>query len=299
MNNQQDAKKVATRVSVVGMVGNVALTLFKLFAGLISHSGAMISDAVHSASDVFSGIIVIVGVRLSARDSDSSHPYGHERFECVAEIILAVVLFLAGGAIGIEALKSIITGAYAELTFRNPLALIAAITSIVVKEAMFWYTKINANRINSPSLSAEAWHHRSDALSSVGALIGIGGAALGFPVLEPIASIVICLFILKVAFDVFKDAVDRMVDHSCDEETEAQIKTCAAGIDGVECIDLLRTRVFGNKIYVDIEIGVDKNLSVCDAHQIAETVHDAVESGFPQVKHVMVHVNPGGEPPED
>ena len=231
--------------------------------------------------DVFSGIIVIVGVRLSARESDSDHPYGHERFECVAEIILAVVLFLAGGAIGIEALKSIFTGAYTELSFRNPLALIAAITSIVVKETMFWYTKINAKRIDSPSLSAEAWHHRSDALSSVGALIGIGGAALGFPILEPIASIVICLFIFKVAFDVFKDAVD-----------EAKIKACAEEIEGVEQIDLLRTRVFGNKIYVDIEIGVDSALSVCTAHGIAEKVHDAVEDGFPQVKHVMVHVNP-------
>ena len=259
MVNQQEAKQVATRVSIVGMAGNVALTLFKLFAGIISHSGAMISDAVHSASDVFSGIIVIVGVRLSARESDS---------------------------------KSIFTGAYTELSFRNPLALIAAITSIVVKEAMFWYTKINAKRIDSPSLSAEAWHHRSDALSSVGALIGIGGAALGFPILEPIASIVICLFIFKVAFDVFKDAVDRMVDHSCDEETEAKIKACAEEIEGVEQIDLLRTRVFGNKIYVDIEIGVDSALSVCTAHGIAEKVHDAVEDGFPQVKHVMVHVNP-------
>ncbi len=278
MVNQQEAKQVATRVSIVGMAGNVALTLFKLFAGIISHSGAMISDAVHSASDVFSGIIVIVGVRLSARESDSDHPYGHERFECVA--------------IGIEALKSIFTGAYTELSFRNPLALIAAITSIVVKETMFWYTKINAKRIDSPSLSAEAWHHRSDALSSVGALIGIGGAALGFPILEPIASIVICLFIFKVAFDVFKDAVDRMVDHSCDEETEAKIKACAEEIEGVEQIDLLRTRVFGNKIYVDIEIGVDSALSVCTAHGIAEKVHDAVEDGFPQVKHVMVHVNP-------
>ncbi len=295
MDNQQNAKKVATRVSVVGVIGNVALTLFKLFAGIISHSGAMISDAVHSASDVFSGIIVIVGVRLSARESDSDHPYGHERFECVAEIILAVILFLAGGAIGLEAVKNIFSGAFAELTFRNPLALIAAVTSIVVKEAMFWYTKINAKRIDSPSLSAEAWHHRSDALSSVGALIGIGGAALGFPILEPIASIIICLFIFKVAFDVFKDAVDRMVDHACDGETESQIKTCAGEIDGVECIDLLRTRVFGNKIYVDIEIGVDKNLSVCTAHQIAEQVHDAIEDGFPQVKHVMVHVNPNEE----
>ncbi len=235
MVNQQEAKQVATRVSIVGMAGNVALTLFKLFAGIISHSGAMISDAVHSASDVFSGIIVIVGVRLSARESDSDHPYGHERFECVAEIILAVVLFLAGGAIGIEALKSIFTGAYTELSFRNPLALIAAITSIVVKETMFWYTKINAKRIDSPSLSAEAWHHRSDALSSVGALIGIGGAALGFPILEPIASIVICLFIFKVALTTPATRKQKLKSKPAPKKSRALNRStcCAQGFSAI------------------------------------------------------------------
>lgn len=290
--NENNAKHIATKVSLVGMIANIFLTAFKLAAGFISHSGAMISDAVHSASDAFSGIIVIIGVRMSSKKSDSQHPYGHERFECVAEIILSVVLFIAGGTIGFEAVKSIVSGEYLDNKFENPLALIAAITSIAVKEAMFWYTKINAKRINSPSLSAEAWHHRSDALSSVGALIGIGGAALGFPVLEPIASIVICLFIFKVAYDIFKDAIDRMVDSSCDEETEEKMRLCVEEIDGVMCIDLLRTRIFGNKAYVDIEIGVDETLDIASAHSIAECVHDAVEKNFTQVKHVMVHVNP-------
>ena len=294
--NEKNAKHIATKVSLVGMIANIFLTTFKLAAGFISQSGAMISDAVHSASDAFSGVIVIIGVRLSSKDSDSHHPYGHERFECVAEIILSVVLFIAGGTIGIEAIKSIASGEYRELTFKNPLALIAAVTSIVVKEAMFWYTKINAKRIDSPSLSAEAWHHRSDALSSVGALIGIGGAALGFPILEPIASIIICLFIFKVAYDIFKDAIDRMVDHSCDEETEENMRCCAAEVDGVMCIDLLRTRIFGNKIYVDIEIGVDETLDCATAHKISECVHDNVERQFAQVKHVMVHVNPHKHP---
>ena len=289
---ENNSKRVATRVSLVGMVGNILLTAFKLAAGFISGSGAMISDAVHSASDAFSGVIVIAGVRLASKESDPHHPYGHERFECVAEIILSVVLFIAGGTIGVGAVNSIIGGDYLSLTFTNPLALIAAVTSIVVKEAMFWYTKINAKRINSPSLSAEAWHHRSDALSSVGALIGIGGAALGFPILEPIASIIICLFIFKVAFDIFKDAIDRMVDHSCDSETEEEMRECAAGIEGVWSIDLLRTRIFGSKIYVDVEIGVDETLDLATAHNISECVHDALEQKFPQVKHVMVHVNP-------
>ena len=290
--NENHAKHIATKVSLVGMIANIFLTAFKLAAGFISHSGAMISDAVHSASDTFSGLIVIAGVRMSSKDSDSQHPYGHERFECVAEIILSVVLFIAGGTIGFEAVKSIVSGEYLEHAFENPLALIAAVTSIVVKEAMFWYTIINAKRIDSPSLSAEAWHHRSDALSSVGALIGIGGAALGFPVLEPIASIIICLFIFKVAYDIFKDAIDRMVDHSCDEETEEKMRGCVEEVDGVISIDMLRTRIFGNKIYADIEIGVDETLDCAAAHKISECVHDNIELKFPQVKHVMVHVNP-------
>lgn len=292
MTDNENARRVATRVSLVGMLGNIALTLFKLAAGILSRSGAMISDAVHSASDVFSGVIVIIGVRIASKGSDSEHPYGHERFECVAEMILSAVLFVAGGAIGVEAVKSIISGGYRDLTGQNPLALIAAATSIVVKEAMFWYTRYHAKRIDSPSLAAEAWHHRSDALSSVGALIGVGGAALGFPILEPIASLVICLFIFKVAFDIFRDATDRMVDRSCDADTEARIREAAGEVDGVLAVDLLRTRVFGNKIYVDIEIAADASLSITQGHEIAEAVHDTVERQFPRVKHIMVHVNP-------
>ena len=252
----------------------------------------MTSDAVHSASDVFGGLIVIIGVRFSSKESDSDHPYGHERFECVAALILSVALFLTGGTIGVSALQKILSGEYRELEIKGQLALIAAITSIVVKEAMFWYTRINAKRIDSTALAAEAWHHRSDALSSVGALIGICGAELGLPILEPIASIVICLFIFKVAFDIFKDAIDRMVDHSCDKELERQMCACAADVEGVVSVDLLRTRVFGNKVYVDIEISADSMLPLAQGHLMADNVHESVEKEFPQVKHIMVHVNP-------
>ncbi len=292
MSAKKSEKDVAVRVSLVGMIANILLTLFKLLAGILGRSGAMISDAVHSASDVFSGLIVIVGVRFSSKESDSDHPYGHERFECVAAILLSILLLLAGGAIGFSAVQSIISGDYKDRADIGLIALIAAVVSVVVKEAMYWYTKINGDKINSTALKAEAWHHRSDALSSVGAIIGIGGAKLGFPILEPIASTIICLFIFKVSFDIFKDNIDRMVDRSCDEETEDEIRQLVLNVEGVMSVDLLQTRVFGSKVYVDIEIGADSSLPLTEAHQIAENVHNAVESGFPQVKHIMVHVNP-------
>lgn len=290
--SDNEFQKVANRVSFITIIGNVALSVFKLLAGILAHSSAMISDAVHSASDVFSTIVVIIGVRLASRESDKEHPYGHERMECVAAIILAMVLFITGLGIGIEAVKTIAGGNYASLQAPGVLAMVAAVISIVVKEVMFWYTKINAKRIDSGALMADAWHHRSDAFSSVGALIGIGGARLGFPVMDSIASLVIFIFIVKAAYDIFKDAVDKMVDRSCDDETEKQISACIMENENVKGIDLIQTRIFGNKIYVDIEIQVDGSYTLHRAHGIAEEVHNSIEHRFPKVKHIMVHVNP-------
>ena len=289
---ENNFEKVAMKVSFVSIVTNVILSVFKLFAGIFAHSGAMVSDAIHSASDVFSTFVVIIGIKISSKESDKEHPYGHERMECVAAIVLATILAITGLGIGSSAAEKLIAGHYETLVVPGMLALIAAILSIVVKEAMFWYTRINAKRIDSGALMADAWHHRSDALSSVGALIGIGGAQLGFPVMDSIASLVICIFILKAAYDIFKDAIDKMVDKACDEETEEQLKSCALAQDGVLGIDLLHTRTFGNKIYVDIEISADGNMSLFEAHNIAEQVHDSIEQSFPKVKHIMVHVNP-------
>ena len=164
--------------------------------------------------------------------------------------------------------------------------------SIVVKEGMFWYTRINAKKIDSGALMADAWHHRSDALSSIGALIGIGGARLGFPIMDSVASLVIFGFIVKAAYDIFKDAVDKMVDRACDEETEQEIENCVRKHPDVKGIDLLQTRVFGNKIYVDVEISVNGCYTLWQAHEIAEHVHDEIEKEFSKVKHIMVHVNP-------
>lgn len=289
---ENNFEKVAMKVSFVSIVTNVILSVFKLFAGIFAHSGAMVSDAIHSASDVFSTFVVIIGIKISSKESDKEHPYGHERMECVAAIVLATILGITGLGIGSSAAEKLIAGHYETLVVPGTLALIAAILSIVVKEAMFWYTRIHAKRIDSGALMADAWHHRSDALSSVGALIGIGGAQFGFPVMDAIASLVICIFILKAAYDIFKDAISKMVDRACDEETEEQLKNCALAQDGVLGIDLLHTRTFGNKIYVDIEISADGSMSLFEAHTIAEQVHDSIEQNFPKVKHIMVHVNP-------
>ena len=291
--NTEHFRSVATRVSAVGMAGNVALTLFKLAAGILGRSRAMISDAVHSASDILSGLIVIIGVRMSTRKADEDHPYGHERFESVASGILSAVLMSVGGSIGVGALNSITSGSYASRPVPGVLALVAAMVSIVAKEAMFWYTYVHARRIGSSALKAEAWHHRSDALSSVGALAGILGARLGVAVMEPLASLVISLFILKVALEIFRDAVDGIVDHAGPTELETAIRTRAASQPGVLGVDVLHTRMFGNRVYVDLEISADGDMRLSEAHAIAERVHDEIEAGFPQVKHIMVHVNPG------
>lgn len=287
-----DFQKIAGKVSIITIIGNLVLSVVKLLAGIFANSNAMISDAVHSASDVFSTFVVIIGIRLASKEPDKEHPYGHERMECVAAIILSVVLFITGLGIGAEALKNILSGNYEALQVPGVLALITAIISIVSKEGMYWYTRYYAKKIDSSALMADAWHHRSDAFSSIGALIGIGGARLGFPVMDSVASLVIFVFIVKAAFDIFKDAMDKMVDHSCDEKTEKQIYDCVMNHKDVLGIDLLQTRIFGNKIYVDVEIQADPSYTLQKAHHIAEEVHDEIEHSFPKVKHIMVHVNP-------
>lgn len=285
-------ESIAMRVSITTIIFNFLLSAFKLFAGIFAKSGAMISDAIHSASDVISTVIVMIGVKFANRDADDEHPYGHERFECVAAILLAMLLCITGIGIGFNGLKKIFTGDRSTLAIPGVLALVAAIVSIVIKEGMYWYTRKAAKTINSGALMADAWHHRSDALSSVGSLIGILGARLGLPVLDPIASVVICLFIVKAAYDIFMDAINKMTDRSCDDEVVDEMKKVVSAQDGVIKIDRFTTRLFGDKIYVDVEIEADGALSLHDAHDIAQRAHDAIENSFPNVKHCMVHVNP-------
>ena len=285
-------EKIAVRTAIVTILLNTLLTAFKFVAGLLGHSLAMISDAIHSASDVFSTVIVIIGIKISAKVADKNHEFGHERYECVAAILLAVLLFATGAGIGYSGIIKIVNGSYKTAELPDYLAMSAAIVSIVIKEAMFWYTWAAAKKTNSGALKADAWHHRSDALSSVGSLIGIVGAMCGVPVLDCVAAIAICLLILKAAVSIFIDAVNKMTDKACDPKTEEEISAYIGEQAGVLHVDQIMTRLFGNRIYVIAEIACDGNLPLKEAHEIAEAVHDGVENKFPLVKHVTVHVNP-------
>ena len=287
-----DNSKIINRISLVTIAGNVLLTAFKLFAGILGSSGAMISDAIHTLSDVLTTVIAWLGTRFSSRKPDRAHPYGHERVECVASLVLGFLLLLTAISIGTTGVRVIVTGRYNHAPAPTPVALVAAVVSIVAKEAMFWYTRHYAKKINSTAFMADAWHHRSDALSSLGALIGIGGAMLGVPVMDPIAAVVICLCILKVAFDVHMDAFKKMLDTACPEEDEARIRALILSDPDVIRLDRLRTRLFGSKIYVDADVCVDRALSLEQACAITSRVHDTVEQNCSNIKHIMIHVNP-------
>lgn len=288
----RDAQEMIRRISAVGILGNVLLSGYKLAAGIIGHSGAMVSDAIHSLSDVFATLIAVVGVKMSQKKADKEHPYGHERMECLASMMLGNILGGTGVIIGYSALRIIVTGEYRTMQIPGRVALTAALLSIVLKEAMFWYTRHYAKKLKSDAFMADAWHHRSDALSSVGSLIGIGGARMGFFVLEPVASVGIAFCIMKVAYDILRDAVSKVLDTACPEETEREVRRLILETDGVCGLDKIRTRMFGNRIYIDAEIAVEGTLSLYDAHEIAENVHNLVEQRFPEIKHIMIHVNP-------
>lgn len=286
---------IIRKMSLVSLIGNTVLSGFKLFAGVIGNSGAMISDAIHSFSDVLTTLIAWIGVKVSKKAADEAHPYGHERMECVASLLLGLVLMATGLGVGRVGVDNIIANNYETLAIPKMIALAASVVSILGKEAMFWYTRYYAKLINSSAFMADAWHHRSDAISSIGSFIGIAGAMLGFPVMDSVASVVICLFILKVAYDILRDALMKMLDTSCGEAYENQLTHYIAEKEDVRSVDLLHSRMFGNKVFIDLEISVDGDKSLRDAHAVAELVHEDVELNFPEIKHIMIHVNPANE----
>ncbi len=289
---ENDIIKYTTQVSIVAIFANVILAVVKFIAGLIGNSSALISDAVHSLSDVLSSFIVIAGVRIGNKKSDFDHPYGHERLESIAAIILAGLLLTTGIGIGFVGIEKIYTGEYENMPIPTNIALYVAIFSIFAKEAMYWYTYFAAKKIKSDILMADAWHHRSDSLSSVGSLIGVLGSQFGYVILDPLASVIICFFIVQSSYEIFKSAVDKLTDKSADNEISEKIKIKILENDKVIRLDILKTRMFGNKLYVDIEISVNSTLSLIEAHNIAEDVHENLEKSFPEIKHCMVHVNP-------
>ena len=286
-------EQTALRVSYRSIVINSILSVFKIITGIFARSGAMLSDGVHSASDVMTTLVVIAGVRISGRASDKKHPYGHERMECVAAILLSAVLLATGLGIGYAGIKKVVAGGMGEtLAVPGAIALAAAVISFFVKEIMFRYTIKAAKKINSSALRADAWHHRSDALSSAGSFAGILGSRLGLPILDPVAGVLICVFVVKAAVDIFIDSIGKMTDNACDEETVRQLHELILTQEGVLEVEKLKTRLFGDKIYVDAEICANGHDTLIATHEVAHRVHDAVEGQFKNVKHCMVHVSP-------
>lgn len=277
-------------ISKISIIVNLLLSAGKAAAGFIGHSEAMVADAVHSASDVISTIIVIIALKISRKSADSEHPYGHDRFESLASLVLVVMLASTGIALAFNAVSSLASGTMGEMP--GIISLIAAVISIIVKEMMFRASIKVGKREKSDAVIADAWHHRSDALSSVGSLVGIILSRMGVFWADAAAGIIICFFILKTAFDIGKSTIQKLTDHACETEVEAKIRQEVMSVQGVKRIDMLRTRCFGSGYYVDIEIAEDPDITLKKAHLIAENVHDRLEKNIPSIYHCMVHVNP-------
>lgn len=268
---------------------NFLLGSLKLAAGLWGRSSAMVADAAHSYSDCASTVAVIAGLKMASKSADADHPYGHEKYELIFANILSILLGLTAVKIGYDALMVIAHGSY-QVPGLAPL--LAAVFSVAVKEVMYRLTLRKAKKIGSVAMEADAWHHRSDALSSVGAFVGILGARLGLPVLDPVTGLLVSILVLKVAIDLYRKSVSGLVDSSTDAETVARIQQLLVDMDGIEEVNSLKTRVFGASAYADVTIKVDGALTVEEGHDIATLAHNKIEANLPKIKHIMVHIEP-------
>lgn len=281
---------------MVGGAVNVVLLLFKFVAGIVGHSAAMIADAVHSLSDFVTDIIVLVFVRISGKPTDKSHEYGHGKYETLATTLIGLALLIVAVGIVYSALTKIIHWAQGG-TLEAPglLALWAALLSIILKEAVFHYSMVQARKLNSQAVEANAWHHRSDALSSIGTAIGIGGAIfLGerWTVLDPMAGIIVGLFIIKVAIDLLRNGIGDLMEHSLPDEVENEILQLAGSIPGVTEPHDLHTRRIGNHYAIELHILMDDDISLREAHNKSEEVENILREHYGKETHISVHVEP-------
>lgn len=289
-------EKEIYKVTLVGSAGNLALLTFKFVAGVLGHSSAMIADAVHSLSDFFTDLIVLMFVKVSAKPQDESHDYGHGKFETIATLFIG--LALVGAAIWI-----IVSGAVKfahwlggeTLEVPGKLALLAAVISILVKEILYRYTVVRGKKLGSQAVVANAWHHRSDALSSIGAAIGIGGAILlgeRWAVLDPLASIVVGGMLMKVAYDLLKDSMGELTDQSLSADEEHEILDIIASFPDVSEPHNLRTRRIGNRIAIESHIRMDGNLPLSSAHEHASAIERKLKERFGPDALVTLHMEP-------
>ncbi|MCL2680172.1 MAG: cation diffusion facilitator family transporter [Coriobacteriia bacterium] len=289
---RESARRGVVRITFLTLLSNIVLTAVKGIAGMLAGSAALISDAANSASDVFYGIIVLLGVRIAGREADEDHPYGYERFESLVTMLLGAVVTLAGLFIGFDGIQKVWQGATYGLEPPNPTALWVAAGVIAFKLFMTLFTRARAKRYKSDVLAAAAADHGSDALATSGVFIGIAAAQMGLPIMDPIASLVIALLIIRTGVSIISNAVGQVTDKSAGHEFENAIRAIIAENDQVVDIDKLLTRVFGDRIYVDVEISLPGDYSIHDAHAIGDDIHNEIETRMPEVKHCMVHINP-------
>ncbi len=291
-----ERNKEIYKVTLVGGAVNVILLLFKFVAGIVAHSAAMVADAVHSLSDFVTDIIVLVFVHISGKPEDKDHEYGHAKYETLAMTIIGVALLLVAVGIVYNGLTKIIVWVQGGvLKAPGMLALWASLLSVLLKEAVYHYSMAKARKLNSQAVEANAWHHRSDALSSIGTAIGIGGAIfLGqrWAILDPVASIVVGVFIIKVSVELLRNGIGDLMEHSLPEEVENDILRLAASVPGVVEPHELRTRRLGNHYAIELHILMDGNITLCEAHDKASEVEDILRAHYGSETHIAVHVEP-------
>ena len=296
MKDALTREKEIFRITWIGSIANFLLLIVKFLAGIIGHSAAMVADAVHSLSDFVTDIIVILFVRISGKPEDEGHDYGHGKYETLATAIIGIILFFVGVGILVNGSTSVIDTLNGKpLAPPSILALIVAGLSIITKEALYQYTVIKGEHLNSQALTANAWHHRSDAFSSIGTLAGIGGAiCLGekWRVLDPIAAIVVSLFIIKVSIKLLKPCVDELLERSLPAETENKILDIILSFSEVSSPHHLRTRRIGNNIAIEVHIRMDGNISLLDAHTLASKIEQRLKAEFGEKTHIGIHMEP-------
>lgn len=283
-------------VTLVGGVVNVVLLIFKFVAGIMGNSAAMVADAIHSLSDFVTDVIVLFFIHISSKPQDRSHEYGHGKYETLAMTVIGMVLLVVALGIVYGGIVKIVAWSHGqELQSPGTLALMAALLSVALKEAVYHYSMVYARKLKSQAVEANAWHHRSDALSSVGTAIGIGGAIfLGqrWAVLDPIASVIVGLFIVRVSFLLLRDGIGDLLEHSLPEEVEEEILQLAASVDGVYEPHDLCTRRIGNHYAIELHILMDGNITLREAHDKASEVEDLLRQHYGEDTHMSVHVEP-------
>ncbi|MBI9009136.1 MAG: cation transporter [Tenericutes bacterium] len=280
--------------TLLTMLVNGLLAIMKILAGIFGRSSVLITDAINSLGDILTNIVVYISAIFSKKEEDSDHPYGHEKIDSIISIFLGVVIIVTAFEVGKIAVVKLYDFFVNGVTIPNPewYALAAALLTIVVKELLFRKTIKDAVKAKSSALTAQAWDHRSDTVASFGASIGILGAMFGLAYLDPIASILISIFILRLGIKIIFTGVNQVVDKAADPMIIEHILEIIEKYEEVRSVDEIKTRMFGLKIYVDLEIGLDANLLLEKSHQIAEKIHDDVEKSIPGVLHCMIHVNP-------